>query len=182
MDSASDPIPAASKVFDVGVLIPTEKRVGLKNLHIIDALSAPERGGAFATLRFATAVDKTRTIKLVPHSQAAAGVSLIFSKKAIPAEPKLSDLKASAPAPAFLRALMAKYGEKQIAGYDINRAYSLTTPGKPGSLTAAPGDPDASAIVAITGAVKGDGGAAFSIMQLEGDRIIGGSTFALKKV
>ena len=86
MDSASDPIPAASKVFDVGVLIPTEKRVGLKNLHIIDALSAPDRGGAFATLRFATAVDKTRTIKLVPHSRPAAGVSLIFSKKAIVAE------------------------------------------------------------------------------------------------
>ena len=32
------------------------------------------------------------------------------------------------------------------------------------------------------GAVKGDGCAAFSIVHLEGERIIGGSSFALKKV
>jgi hypothetical protein len=35
-DCASDPIPSAHKVFDVASLINFEKRVGLKNLHIID--------------------------------------------------------------------------------------------------------------------------------------------------
>jgi hypothetical protein len=40
-DCASDPIPAANKIFDVGELIAAEKRVGLKNLHLIDALPAP---------------------------------------------------------------------------------------------------------------------------------------------
>ena len=40
-DCASDPIPAANKVFDIGTLVTAEKRVGLKNLHLINALPAP---------------------------------------------------------------------------------------------------------------------------------------------
>ncbi|HEX7310797.1 MAG TPA: hypothetical protein VF232_06415, partial [Gaiellaceae bacterium] len=41
VDCAQDPIPAASKVFNVATLVPNEKRVGLKNLHVIDALPGP---------------------------------------------------------------------------------------------------------------------------------------------
>lgn len=41
VDSASDPIPAAHKVFSIGALVPQEKRVGLKNLHVIDAPPGP---------------------------------------------------------------------------------------------------------------------------------------------
>lgn len=41
MDCASDPIPATNKVLDVATLVTTEKRVGLKNLHLIPALPAP---------------------------------------------------------------------------------------------------------------------------------------------
>src|SRR5205085_2866404 len=37
VDSASDPIPAANRTLDVGSLIGREKRVGLKNLHVVDA-------------------------------------------------------------------------------------------------------------------------------------------------
>lgn len=180
IDSATDPIPAANKVFDLGVLIPTEKRVGLKNFHVINALPAPPPGGVFSTIRFAAA-KKARTIQLVPHGRAAAGVGLIFSRNAIAADTKLSGLKADTPAPALQEALKAKYGEKEIARYDITRVYSLAAPGRLGSLAAASGTPDASAIVAFTGTMKGDGGAAFSIVQLEEDRVIGGSTFALKK-
>jgi photosystem II stability/assembly factor-like uncharacterized protein len=180
MDSTSDPIPAARKVFDVGVLVPADKRIGLKNLHIVDTQSAPPIGATFATLRFAAA-DKG-TIQLAPHSRAAASVSLIFSKKTIAVDATLTGLKASVPPPALLQELTAKYGQTEIAGYDVTRAYSLAAADKTGSLTPAPGGPDSSAIVAIAGAVRDDGGAAFSIMQLEGDRIIGGSTFALKKV
>ena len=35
-DCAQDPIPAASKVFDPNVLVPGERHVGLKNLHVVD--------------------------------------------------------------------------------------------------------------------------------------------------
>jgi hypothetical protein len=54
-------------------------------------------------------------------------VSLIFSKEAIVTDPKLFGLKARAPAAALLRALTAKFGEKQLAGYDIARAGIVTS-------------------------------------------------------
>src|SRR6185437_7631546 len=43
IDSASDPIPPGNKVFDIRTLIATDKRIGLKNLHILDPkrVSAP---------------------------------------------------------------------------------------------------------------------------------------------
>src|SRR5262249_3205351 len=40
-NSTQDPIPAASKVFDVGALVANERHVGLKNLHVVTALPAP---------------------------------------------------------------------------------------------------------------------------------------------
>jgi hypothetical protein len=40
MDSPSDPIPAATQqVFDIAQLVTSEKRVGLKNLHVVDLLA-----------------------------------------------------------------------------------------------------------------------------------------------
>ena len=51
MDCASDPIPAVNKVFDVGQLVTMEKRVGLKNLHVIDADSRVAVDGASAVVR-----------------------------------------------------------------------------------------------------------------------------------
>ena len=38
-DCAQDPIPASSKTFDPGVLVPIERHVGLKNLHVVDPTS-----------------------------------------------------------------------------------------------------------------------------------------------
>jgi hypothetical protein len=41
VDCPDDPIPTGNKVFDIGTLVVNEKRVALKNLHVIDALPAP---------------------------------------------------------------------------------------------------------------------------------------------
>jgi hypothetical protein len=41
MDGPGDPIPAANKISNVNNLVRQEKRVGLKNLHVINALAAP---------------------------------------------------------------------------------------------------------------------------------------------
>lgn len=37
-DSSADPIPSASKVLDVAMLVNSERRVGLKNMHVIDPI------------------------------------------------------------------------------------------------------------------------------------------------
>jgi len=180
MDSTSDPIPAASKVFDIGTLVGTEKRVGWKNLHLIDPVPAPPPGGLSAILNFHLKGGTQQTIQLVPHGKKSPKVSLIFAKKAIPAKPKLAGLTAKAPSQTLLKALIRQYGEKEMANFDTTTAFALQSDGRPGSLSAALGDKAIRAIVAIEGAEAGDGGAAFSVVQMAGEKVVGGSTFAMK--
>jgi photosystem II stability/assembly factor-like uncharacterized protein len=186
MDCASDPIPSANKVFDVGILIPTEKHVGLKNLHLIDSPPAPPPGGVFGILNFHPKGGKEQTIQLVPHGKKPPKMSLIFSKKAIPAKPKLSGLTAMVPSKTMCNALAKKYGDKEIANFDTTRAFTLESSGRAGSLEATSGDKAIRAIVAIEGAVAGGGGVVFSVVQMVAmpglpPRVVGGSTFAMKK-
>jgi hypothetical protein len=41
VNSPDDPIPAATKLFDVNNIVPNEKRLGLKNIHIADPPHPP---------------------------------------------------------------------------------------------------------------------------------------------
>jgi photosystem II stability/assembly factor-like uncharacterized protein len=186
MDCASDPIPSANKVFDVGILIPTEKHVGLKNLHLIDSPPTPPPGGLFGIMNFYPKFGKEQTIQLVPHGKKPPRISLIFSKKAIPAKPKLSGLTATVPSKTMLNALAKKYGDKEIANFDTTTAFTLESSGRAGSLQTTSGDKAIRAIVAIEGAVAGGGGAVFSVVQIVAmpglpNLVVGGSTFAMKK-
>lgn len=198
MDSVSDPIPPGNKVFDIGTLVGTEKHVGWKNLHIIDPPLAPPPGGLFAMLNFHLTADKEQTIRIVPHGKKVPQVNLILSKTAIAAKPKssrpaaggqgggqtppkLSGLTAKVPNQTLVTALKKKYGEKEIANFDTTVLFTLESSGKPGSLSANFGDKLVRAIVSIEGAEPGDGGAALSVLQMVGERIVGGSTFAMKK-
>ena len=63
-DSASDPIPASSKIFDVGMLVQNEKRVGSKNLHVINAVP-----GTMSTsmLQFFSSRGTADVIRLLPR-------------------------------------------------------------------------------------------------------------------
>jgi hypothetical protein len=49
VDPAQDPIPAANKVFNIGTLVTTEKRVGLKNLHVVNARRVPTGSTSWST-------------------------------------------------------------------------------------------------------------------------------------
>jgi photosystem II stability/assembly factor-like uncharacterized protein len=181
MDSASDPIPAANKVFDIGTLVGAEKRVGWKNLHLVDPTPVPTPGGLFSVLNFHLKGGKEQTIQLVPHGKTSLKVSLIFSKKAIPAKPKLSGLTAKAPSQTMLKALAKTYGDKEVANFDTTTAFALDSNVRPGSLSAALGDKTIRAIVAMESAQPGSGGAAFSVVQMVGQKVVGGSTFAMKR-
>jgi hypothetical protein len=64
IDSPSDPIPAAAKVFDIAQLVPGEKHVGLKNLHIVNLLPT-----VFVPIRlrlFAPAESRSRYLLRLP--------------------------------------------------------------------------------------------------------------------
>ncbi len=181
MDCPADPMPASSKVFDIGTLVGTEKRVGWKNLHLVDPTAAPPPGGLSAMLNFHLKGGKEQTIQVVPHGKKAPKVSLIFPKKAIPTKPKLAGMVAKAPSQAVLKALTRKYGEKEIAKFDTTTAFTPESAGRPGSLSGELGDKPIRSIVAMEGVELGTGGAAFSVVQMVGKRVVGGSTFAMKR-
>lgn len=179
MDSASDPIPPGNKVFDIGTLTATDKRIGLKNLHVMDPKQAPAAGIVAGILSFALK-GGSQTIELVPHAGTPPRVSLIFTKQAIPANPKLVGIAAKAPSQALLKALTKKYGSAAMAAFDTATSYVLTSAAKPGSLSAALGSTTIRAVVAVEGAAPEKGGAAFSVLQLSGQQLVGGSTYAIK--
>jgi hypothetical protein len=60
-DCASDPIPAVNKVFDISTLVTTEERVGLKNLHLINALPAP----LWSRLKISGLVQATDVLRVI---------------------------------------------------------------------------------------------------------------------
>ena len=176
MDCASDPIPTTNKVFDIGALVPREKRVGLKNLHLINP---PPAVGLSAILQFKSASRNTQIVQTIPHG-AGLKASLIFSKHAIPANTKFAGMRARAPSQPLLKSLTQKYGDRTMATFDTTKVYSLSSVDKPGQLSAVFGGQETKAIVVIEGAAKRRGGAVLSIVQHEGAKLVGGSTFAIK--
>jgi photosystem II stability/assembly factor-like uncharacterized protein len=63
-DCASDPIPSANKVFDIGQLVTLEKHVGLKNLHLINALPVP----FWTHLRIPASINSSDVIRVIGPS------------------------------------------------------------------------------------------------------------------
>lgn len=177
MDSASDPMPTANKVSEIRTLVAAEKRVGWKNLQIVDRLSVAPSG----ILSFHGKAGEEQAIQIIPHGKKLPQMSLIFSKQAIPPKRQLAGLAAKAPSKALLKALTTKYGNQAIASFDTSIAFALQSPTRPGSLSAVWGGTSIRAIVAIEGAAAGGGGAAFSVVQAVGKSVVGGSTFAMKK-
>jgi photosystem II stability/assembly factor-like uncharacterized protein len=179
LDCVSDPIPASNKVFDLGTLVPTEKRVGLKNLHVLDP--QPAAPPPSTILGFNATSKRAQTIQIVPQGKGAPKVSLVFSVRAIPPTVQLRGLTAGAPTKTLLQALTKKYGNNIISAFDTTKIFSLSGAGA-GELTAVLGQSAVRAIVVVEGSAQGLGGAVFSVIQREGGRVIGGSTFVQKRV
>ena len=79
VDSASDPIPAASKVFDIAALVTGEKHVGLKNLHIVDLL--PDTFAPIPLSLYASAGrDDPYVLRLPAVDDADLSLGVLFSK------------------------------------------------------------------------------------------------------
>jgi hypothetical protein len=181
VDSAADPIPAANKVFDVGVLVPREKHCGLKNLHIVDAPPSAPYG---TTIQFFPGLAKLQSVRVLPGGGAGGRVGLILPKVT---ELELQGISVKKPTTAELTALRRKFG-KDLGSYDLTRNYTLSSPQKPGVLNGlAVPKGGIEALLLITGPKTGT--RQFSIVQeesqrgagKEGARIVGGSTFVVRK-
>jgi len=146
MDSTSDPIPEAAKVLTLGTLVPGEKRVTLKNLHLIDPAAASS-----ASIRFTASSRKVQTIRVVPHTRNVPNLTFAFEPKFVE-KVKLWEgfKKQSLP--------RAKTGRLQFVVPKEGVALAI----KPAALAA------------------GEQPASFSVIQYEGETIVGGSTFVVR--
>ena len=178
VDSAADPIPAANKVFDVGVLVSNEKRVGLKNLHIVDAPPAAPYATRF---QFFPGTLKLQSIRIQPASVTGGSIGLILPKTAA-AQLKFQGITVKKPLTTELSALRLKLGT-DLNKYDLTKHYTLSSPKETAVLNglAVPKD-GLQAILVITPPTRGQ--VQFSIIQQEaqeqGVRVVGGSTFVVR--
>ena len=63
IESPDDPIPAGNKVFDITALVPFEKRVGLKNMHVVASAAAMRHT---ISLQVSSGTARKQTIDVLP--------------------------------------------------------------------------------------------------------------------
>jgi hypothetical protein len=197
MDSPSDPIPAANKSLNVGVLVPNEKRVGLKNLHIVD----PPPGTTYGTkLSFFSVSGKKSTVRIPPSSVKDWKIGMILPKThaavidgkvagrakrargaaAAAAAVNSQGWQSSAPSRALLKTLDESFG-KELKEYDVSKVYNLSDPAKGAAIqNFAASKSGTTVLLILTAPEKLQEPATFHIVQEEDGHIVGGNTFVLR--
>ena len=172
IDSASDSIPAGAKIFDVDALVKQEKRVGLKNLHVVDA--APGTTVWRTIDVWSTRADRPRGIRLLASTAGAIGIVLPKPSGAA-LRIQVEGLTARKPAAAVLTALKKQFPER-AAKLNLTQMYSIPATARTGRAVVTARAASVGALVCFS--AKTD--AVFSVVQEDGAEIVGGSTFALR--
>jgi photosystem II stability/assembly factor-like uncharacterized protein len=196
MDSASNPIPAANKVFDVNTLVPNEKRAGLKNLHVVDAVAGTSRGAALA---FFSRRPIAQTIRVMPAALGGWRVGLIWPKGTPPAPVmkaarrsrsgkssshaaalKQQGWTAKKPSAAAMKSLKAQFGA-DLEKFDTSTLYVLESGEKGGRLDDIK-IPTAGlrVLLLLTPPDGGNANPTFNVVQEENGQVVGGNTFVLR--
>lgn len=175
IDCAADPIPAVNKVFDTRQLVTMEKRAGLKNLHVIDAVpGAPSTG----LLQWFAASGKAQSLRIVPHGPLSPKVSVVFPKETLTSKVQVTGLKKAVLTQTWVRQLKASFGE-QLKNFDVTTRYTLTDVKKTdAAITGLTGK--SGALLLLMPSSQGRTPDAFSVVQMEGEQIVGGSTYVFR--
>lgn len=170
-DCASDPIPGANKVFNVGALVGAEKRVGQKNLHLIDPVPAP-----WGMLHIWGAISAQQLLRFWPVPKDwAVGMLLpkAFAKK-VKAEGFISAKLTKAQ----IDSLRKMLGDKKAQLYDPGD-FRLCAPDKPATLTNVPETGGFDLLLNFTPQFRARQ-RQFVVTLTAGERVIGGNTFVLR--
>ena len=189
MDCPSDPIPAGNKIFNVDSLVRNEKRVALKNLHVVNI---PPATTFWTTLDFFSLGGATSGIKILRASANGGGVGFLLpktaqpttaasktSKKGAAADNKPGDLLRSKPTDQMIKSLKARLPD--LAGkLDLTRLYSLNKEAKGGGISGVK-IPKAGlrAAVLLTSPTKANAYDTFSVVQEQDGKLVGGSTYVI---
>jgi photosystem II stability/assembly factor-like uncharacterized protein len=172
VDSFEDPIPPASKVFDVGTLVTTEKRAGLKNLHVIDAPPTP----SWFDLRiYARARDRLRLL----HAPAGWTIGLLFPET-VAGRIQTTGLKHGVPTKAQLRALEAFLG-RAPKSRETNGFFTLSDAGRGATIENLPSSRKGFPLLVVCQPRRTAEAGAMTVAQERGERVLGGNTFVLRQ-
>ncbi|MFL6664396.1 MAG: WD40/YVTN/BNR-like repeat-containing protein [Rhizobacter sp.] len=198
IDSPSDPVPAATKaIFSIATLVTTEKRCGLKNLHLVNLLPNAIRPVPFH-LHGARDFKSAYVFRIPPLAHPQVKVSLLLSKAAIeqlgaelPAGLKVAKLAATDLA--RLREYWAKvemrgddWIERVLKSFDTTQQFSIDAQGKGVEMPVAikPGAREDVMLLLRSGAVdpgKGEVLASWTLQQTtDKGEVVGGSTFVFR--
>jgi photosystem II stability/assembly factor-like uncharacterized protein len=170
VDSAENPIPAANKVFAIAPLVTHEKRVGLRNLNIIDSL-AP----MWNPIRLFGGLPRNEVLRF---SSLPAGWSLTLLLPArVSSHVRADGFKAAHLTSAQIAKLKEALGDK-FSHFDPKLAQSYSS-GPKGALITSLDDLDEFDVplmfTAGTGAVAGS----VTVVRESGTRVLGGNSFSL---
>lgn len=205
MDCAQNPIPPANKIFNVDQLVRNEKRVGLKNLHVVNI---PPGASTWTTLDFnPTESGKLNAIRvigsglergnlgfLLPKSAQAASASKSSkaakkgskkgaAKGSLLLERKLEGIEIRKVSDLHIKSLKERLPE-EADKYDLTRLYTLGKEAKGGGRLSEINIPKGGlrAAVLLTAPAQGTDFDTFSVVQEEDGEIVGGSTYVIKPV
>ena len=172
VESTDDPIPAASKVFNVGTLVTSEKRVGLKNLHVVDAPPAPYW---FDLRIYARARD---SLRLAP-GPAGWALGLLFP-------PTIADgiqttgLKKATLTKTQLTALERFLGRKPTAA-ETKGFFTLADARSGAVIENLPAASKSFPLLIVCQPRQGAREGAMTFLQQRGEQVLGGNTFVLRR-
>ena len=170
VDSSQDPIPSANKVFAIAALVTNEKRVGLKNLHVIDAL-AP----IWNPIRISDGMAKNEVLRFggLPRGWS---LTLLLPSKVSP-RVKADGLKAASLSSAQVAALKDALG-KNVSLYDPKLARSIAN-GPKGAVITSLAAHDGFELPLMFAAGTGAAAGSVTVVREAGGQVIGGNAFAL---
>lgn len=188
MDSTSDPIPAANKVFNIGTLVPNEKRVGLKNLHLVNVVPGVISGIPF---HFFDEFARVNQVFIDSRKLINAEIGLVFqnavSQKLLEKK-KFDGFKVAKMPDRNIELLKKQFIDKEFKAsaivakdfdlYDFKNVFFISDIKAAALLDIPKAGVHAMVTVSMTGNVRGE--SVFSIVQTDKEKnITGGSTFVI---
>ncbi len=182
MECAGDPIPQAAKLLDVNALVRNEKRVGLKNLHVVNV---PPRTTRWTGVWFRRVGRRAPTIRILPVKGRGWNLGILLPKavvdgfrRARPGTP-IEGLAAKQPTAAMLESLK-RQRPPLLETYDLSRVYVLEDWRKGARIVGlAVPEGGVHVLFGFTAPAAGPS-LTFTLAQEEGADLVGGNTFVLR--
>ncbi len=169
VDCPDDPIPATNKVFNIAMLVSKEKRVGLKNLHVIDALSAP--------FWFNLRIFGKGQLQLSSLPQGWS-LGLLFPERIV-RTPEWEGLKKAILTRAQIKAL-ERFLKRDVKKSELNAFYIVASPRRGAMIRKIPNIQKGFPLLFLCQSQRLAKSGSFTIIQNVGRKVIGGNTFILR--